>query len=54
MSLSPQPELLFLGTYDATLAQLFVVRYLPVGELSVFAEYDVEAHSEYAQPDNHY
>ena len=51
--LAPKSYLFFLGALDAPLAHLLVVLDLCFRELSVLPEDDVEAKSEYAEPDKY-
>jgi hypothetical protein len=46
-----QVTLLFVGTFDAKALHVFVFAHFSFGELAVFPEYDVEAHSEDSETD---
>lgn len=49
MVFAPETQFFFLGAYNATLAQFLVTGNLPVRELPILTEYDIEAHSEDAE-----
>ena len=51
--LAPKSYLFFLGALDASLAHLLVVLDLCFRELAVLPEDDVEAKSEYAEPNKY-
>ena len=51
MGFPPTGHFLGLGTFDAKFLHVLVALYFSVGEMSVFAEYDVETQSDNAQSD---